>query len=586
MGRQMRSQMKQQGEAELRDARRDARGLMLSAGVFSVFVNLLMLTGPLFMLQVYDRVLGSRSEATLIALFVLMAFLFLIMGLLDYARGRVLARVGARFQARLDKRVFSAVLRRDAAVGDARQSASNTLRDLEAVQRLLSSPVFTAVFDMPWTPVFLGLTFVFHVWLGALALAGGLVLIVITILNQSLTSGPVRNANAAAMQADHTAEQLRSEAEMVRALGMSDTAFERWHRARTAALADTIQASDLGGRFSAISKTFRMFLQSAMLGLGAYLVLQGELTPGAMIAGSILLGRALAPVDMAIGQWQTVQRARQGWDALVELLGTVPPEAPRTQLPRPKGHLVAENLTMVPPGQTQASLRMVNFEIKPGQALGVIGPSGAGKSTLARAITGVWRPAGGKIRLDGAALDQFEPAVLGQHIGYLPQRVQLFDGTIAENIAGLEMQPDDAEVVAAAKKAAAHDLILALPDGYDTRVSGGGGMLSGGQMQRIGLARAMYGGPVVLVLDEPNANLDNEGSVALNTAIREMKAAGGAVLIMAHRPSAIQECELLLVVDHGVVKAFGPRNQVLERTVQNARQIQQTAAQGKSGGVS
>lgn len=576
---------KHHGVAELRAARHESRGLFWVAGLFSVFVNLLMLTGPIYMLQIYDRVLGSRSVATLIALTVLMGFLFLIMGVLDYARGRVLARIGAKFQAHLDRRVFSAVLRREAANPGGAQRNTNALRDLEAVQRVLSSPVFTAVYDIPWTPVFLAGILFFHPWLGYLAMSGGGVLIMITILNQMLTVGPRKAANAAAMRADHLAEQLRSEAEMVRALGMSDTAFERWHRARTSSLNDTILSSDRAGQFTAISKTFRMFLQSAMLGLGAYLVLQGALSPGAMIAGSILLGRALAPVDMVIGQWHMIQRARQGWHGLVELLGQIKPEAPRTRLPRPAGHLKAENLTVVPPGQSQASLRMVSFEILPGQALGVIGPSGAGKSTLARAITGVWRPAGGKIRLDGAALDNFDPAVLGQHIGYLPQRVQLFDGTIAENIAGLSTEPDPDAVVQAAKKAAAHDMILTLPDGYDTRMSVGGGMLSGGQMQRIGLARAMYGNPVVLVLDEPNSNLDNEGSQALNLAVREMKAAGGAVLVMAHRPSAITEVDLLMVLDHGMVKAFGPRDEVLAQTVQNAEAIRATTTR-RSGGVS
>ncbi|MEJ1990462.1 MAG: type I secretion system permease/ATPase [Maritimibacter sp.] len=574
-----------QALSELRAARQESRGLFWAAGLFSVFVNLLMLTGPLFMLQVYDRVLGSRSEATLLALVLLMAFLFAMMGLLDYARGRILARIGAGFQARLDRRVFSAVLRQQTrASGDLR--ASNTLRDLEAVQRLLSSPVFASLFDLPWTPVFLLGIAIFHPWLAYLALAGGGVLVLIAILNQMLTSGPVRAANQATIQADHMAEQLRSEAEMVSALGMSNNAFERWHRTRSAALSDTILSSDRAGQFSAMSRTFRMFLQSAILGLGAWLVLRGELTGGAMIAGSILLGRALAPIDMLINQWQLVQRARQGWQALVELLGDVPTEPPRTQLPRPSAHLKAENLTVVPPGQAQASLRMVNFEVKPGQALGVIGPSGAGKSTLARVITGVWAPAGGKIRLDGAALDQFDPAVLGDHIGYLPQRVQLFDGTIAQNIAGLAVSPDDDAVVAAAKKAAAHEMILALPDGYDTLVTGGGGMLSGGQMQRIGLARAMYGEPVLLVLDEPNSNLDNDGSIALNNAIREVKSSGGAVLIMAHRPSAIAECEMLLVLDHGNSRAFGPRDEILQRTVQNAQHIQVSAVEGKTGGVS
>ncbi len=575
----------EQGSQELRTHRGAVRGLFAAVALFSVFVNILMLTGPLFMLQVYDRVLGSRSEETLLALFILMAFLFAVMGVLDYARGRILARIGARFQAGLDRRVFCAMLRRDADDPTGSGRHGNALRDLEAVQRLLSSPVFTAVFDLPFTPVFLAGILVFHPWLGVLALAGGAVLVAISALNQSLTAAPVQNANAAMARADHTAEHLRTEAEMVRALGMSENAFRRWKAARQMALADTILSSDRAGRFSTLSRTLRLFLQSAMLGLGAYLVLQGELTAGAMIAASILLGRALAPIDLAIGQWQLVQRARHGWQGLVRLLGSVPPDAPRIALPRPRAHLVAEGLTVVPPGQTQPALRGVSFEVRPGEALGVIGPSGAGKSTLARAITGVWRPAGGKIRLDGAALDQFDPDVLGQHIGYLPQRVQMFNGTIAENIAGLAEDPDDTAVVTAARKAAAHALILALPDGYNTRISAGGGLLSGGQMQRVGLARAMYGDPVVLVLDEPNSNLDNDGGTALNAAIRAIKAADGAVLIMAHRPAAIAECDRLLVLAQGTVKAFGPRDEVLARTVQNARQLQVARAGGQAGGV-
>ncbi|MCB1338597.1 MAG: type I secretion system permease/ATPase, partial [Maritimibacter sp.] len=292
-----------QGAAELRAVRAESRGLMWAAALFSVFVNILMLTGPLYMLQIYDRVLGSRSESTLVAMTALMAFLFAMMGVLDYARGRVLARIGAGFQARLDRRVFSAVLRREASNPGGPGRSANALRDLEAVQRLLSSPVFTAVFDIPWTPIFLAGIAIFHPWLGMLALGGGAVLILVTVLNQMLTAGPVRNANLASMQADRWAEQVRTEAEMVRALGMSDAAFDRWHEARRRALDDTILSADRAGQFSAISKTLRMFLQSAMLGMGAYLVLHGELSAGAMIAGSILLGRALAPVDLAIGQW-------------------------------------------------------------------------------------------------------------------------------------------------------------------------------------------------------------------------------------------------------------------------------------------
>ena len=317
-----------------------------------------------------------------------------------------------------------------------------------------------------------------------------------------------------------------------------------------------------------------------MLGLGAYLVLQNELTPGAMIAGSILLGRALAPVELAVGQWALVQRARKGWDSLSELLGEVPPEPERTPLPIPKAKVEAQSLTVIPPGEQQAALKSVSFSIPPGSAVGVLGLSGAGKSTLARALTGVWRPAGGKIRLDGASLDNYEPDVLGKHIGYLPQRVQLFEGKIAESISRLSPNPDPEAIIEAAQKAAAHEMILKLPDGYDTQVSATGGRLSGGQIQRIGLARALYGNPVLLVLDEPNSNLDNEGNYALNIAIRTMKAEEKTVMIMAHRPAAIQECDLLLVLDQGVKTAFGPKQDVLKATVQNHQDIQNTQTLG------
>ncbi|MGB3753120.1 MAG: type I secretion system permease/ATPase, partial [Parerythrobacter sp.] len=533
--------------------------------------------------QVYDRVLGSRSEETLLALFVLMAFLFLIMGILDFARGRILARIGARFQSRLDRRVFAATLRRAAMAPDRDDAQQNNLRDLEAVQRLLSAPVLTAFFDLPWTPVFLAAIALFHPWLGWLAIGGGGVLVVVAIVNQMTTTGPVARANGATMQAERMSEQIRQEAEMVRSLGMQHATFERWQKLRENSLTQTITSSDLGGGFTAMTRTFRLFLQSAMLGLGAYLVLQSQMTPGGMIAASILMGRALAPIDMAIGQWSLMQRARQGWNSLAGLLGSVGEEPPRTALPKPRARLAVVQATVIPPGQTQASLRMVSFDVQPGEAVGVIGPSGSGKSTLARAIVGVWRLSGGKIRLDGAALDQYEPDVLGQHIGYLPQRVQLFDGTIAENIARLSTQPDDAAVVRAAQKAAAHNMILELPDGYDTRVGPAGGRLSGGQVQRIGLARALYGEPVVLVLDEPNSNLDNEGSEALNVATRQIKAEGGAVLIMAHRPAAIQECDRLLVLENGMRRAFGPRDEVLQGTVSNHAEISQRTG---TGGVS
>jgi ATP-binding cassette subfamily C protein len=569
------------GKAELRAVRRRARPLFWTVGLFSLFVNVLMLTGPMFMLQVYDRVLGSRSEETLLALVVLMAFLFGMMGLLDYSRTRIMARVGARFQAEFDKRVFQAVMRRAATAP--KPGEGNALRDLEAVQRLFSSPVFLALYDVPFVPFFLGGIAIFHPWLGLLALGGGSLLVLIAILNQVGASGPLNQANAAMIHAERMSSQIQTEAEMVRSLGMIDNAHDRWNEARAQSLEKSIEASDVQGMWSNLTKTFRLFLQSAMLGLAALLVLRSEVTAGVMIASSILLGRALQPIDTLIAQWQVVQRAWKGWGTLGELLGEIKVEPPRTPLPRPKAHLVVQQLTVVPPGQQQASLRMINVEVRPGEALGIIGPSGSGKSTLARTITGVWRPAGGLIRLGGASLEQFDPAVLGQHIGYLPQRVQLFDGSIADNIARLSMTPDHEQVVAASEKAGAHEMIVRLPDGYDTKVTAGGGRLSGGQMQRIGLARALYGNPVLLVLDEPNSNLDNDGSAALNLAVRQMKAEGSSVIIMAHRPAAIQECDTLMVLDGGMRKAYGPRDQVLREMVTNHQEIVRTAGQG--GGV-
>ncbi|WP_424975814.1 type I secretion system permease/ATPase [Dinoroseobacter sp. S124A] len=568
------------GKEELGAIRRANMPLFGSVFVFSIFVNLLMLTGPLYMLQVYDRVLGSQSEETLLALSALVAFLFLMMGLLDWARGRVLARAGARMQDTLDQRVFSASLRKSLREGQT--TAATGLRDLEAMQRLLSSPALLAVFDIPWTPLFVAAIFIFHPWLGYLAMLGGTFLIIVTVLNQWLTSRPVSKANEASARAEMMSQQLAGGAETVEALGMRGSAFARWNQVRSASLTETLTSSDRTGGFSTLTKTFRLFLQSAMLGLGAYLVLQGELTAGAMIAGSILMGRALAPIEMAIGQWPLVQRAMKGRRDLIELLDTIPPDPERTPLPKPKARLAVEQLIVVPPGEAQAALRSISFTVAPGEACGVIGQSGAGKSTLARALTGIWPAAGGKIRLDGASLDQFGPDVLGTHIGYLPQQVVLFDGTIAENIARLATQPDAQAVVDAAKRADAHEMILKLPKGYDTQILGSQTKLSGGQMQRIGLARALYGDPVLLVLDEPNSNLDNSGSQALNAAVARMKKDGKAVLIMAHRPAAIEQCDTLLVLEGGSRKAFGPRDEVLKSMVSNHKEILKKAAGGVS----
>ncbi|MEM8617472.1 MAG: ATP-binding cassette domain-containing protein, partial [Pseudomonadota bacterium] len=367
--------------------------------------------------------------------------------------------------------------------------------------------------------------------------------------------------------------QIRQEAEMVHSMGMREAAFSRWLKARNQALKGQMQVTGITGTFASISKTMRLFLQSAMLGMGGWLVLLNEMTPGAMIAGTILLGRALAPVDVALNQWSLVQKGTHGWQNLSALLGAVPQEEQKMALPVPKANLTAKGITVYPPDEKKPSLRSLSFEVKPGQAIGVIGPSGSGKSTLARAITGVWAPVTGTLRLNGATLDQYPPEALGKYIGYLPQRVQLFDGTIAENIASLDPDVNPPKVVAAAKRADAHDMILQLPQGYDTMVSPAQTKLSGGQMQRIGLARALYGKPVIVVLDEPDSNLDNIGSDALNKAIRYLKEQGCAILIMAHRPAAIRECDTLLVLDNGTKAAFGPKEVIMGHSAEQSGKI-------------
>jgi ATP-binding cassette, subfamily C, bacterial len=567
------------GRLELFAAQSGQAPLLWATLAFSTAVNLLQLTGPLYMMQVYDRVLGSQSEATLVALTGLITGLFVIMGVLEHVRARVLARVGAKVQDRLDRRVFAAAMQR-LTVAPNDPNAMAAQRDLESVQRLWASSTLIALFDIPWTPVFILAISFFHPALGILALIGGAFLVSVTILNQKMTAKPQARVNSLTMQAERVSDLIKLEAEPVQALGMTGAAFDRWQQSRAAALQESIDAGDLAGKFAAASKTFRLFLQSAMLGLGAWYVLQGQMTGGAMIAASILMGRALQPIEMAVGQWPIISRAIEGYDRLAVLL-SVSPEKPRPmELPRPRAVLEAQNLTVVPPGEQQAVLRMVSFTLSPGQALGVIGPSGAGKSTLARALIGVWQPLGGKVRLDGASLEQYDTDILGSYFGYLPQRVGLFEGTIGENIARLQPNPNPDAIVSAAKRAAAHDMILRLPEGYDTKVSALGGRLSGGQIQRIGLARALFGDPVILVLDEPNSNLDNDGTLALNAAIRSTKDAGGAVLIMAHRPAAIQECDLLLVIEDGTRRAFGPRDQVLREMVKNHTDIVRAAGPG------
>lgn len=559
----MENEQRKVGRAELKAVLRRSRKMFWVVAVFSFFANLLMLTGPLYMLQVYDRVLSSGSVETLLALSSIMLFMYCIMGVLDYVRGRIMAGVGAQFQADLDHRVFDAVMRKSAVAPDLKTETG--LADLEAIRRLLTSPVLMAAFDMPWTPVFFFGIFLFHPILGYLAVGGAAVLVLMTLTNQLLSRSPQEEAGKSKHTATMMSNQIRQQAEMVHSMGMLDAACERWLKARNQALDGQMQVTGITGCFTSISKTLRLILQSAMLGMGGWLVLLNEMTPGAMIAGTILLGRALAPVDVALNQWSLVQRGVKGQQSLSELLGAVPQGEEKTTLPAPKANLSAKALTVFPPGQKTPALKSLSFEVMPGQAVGVIGPSGSGKSTFARALTGVWPPAGGTLRLDGATLDQYAPRALGRYVGYLPQRVQLFDGTIAENIARLDPEVNSLKVVAAAKKADAHDMILALPQGYDTVVSTAHAKLSGGQMQRIGLARALYGKPVIVVLDEPDSNLDSVGCAALNKAIRQLKQQGCAIFVMAHRPAAIEECDTLLVLNNGNCAAFGPKEKIMKQ---------------------
>lgn len=528
-----------------------------------------MLTGPLFMLQIYDRVLGSRSQETLVSLLILVVGLYALMGVLDYARGRVAARIGAIFQNALDQQVFTKTISTN------EKGHKTALQDLESIQRLFASPALLAMIDIPWAPIFILGIFVFHPLLGWLALIGGLLLVAIAIANQILSKKPVNDAQMKGHNANLSANSFQNGHETIRGLGMQQAIVERWYSMRQTALASQINASDMTGTFTTLSKTFRMFLQSAILALGAYLVLRGELTAGAMIAGSIMMGRALTPVEQTIGQWQIIQRARLGWNNLNKFLSGQALDNARTTLPRPRAILRAEKVAAAPPNSNTTTLRMVSFEVTQGQALGIIGPSASGKSSLARVVTGIWPYLSGSVRLDGAKIDQYGEE-LGSHIGYLPQEVTLFPATIAENIARMSSNPNPEAVVAAAKKAGAHEMILKLADGYDTMISAESISLSGGQKQRIGLARAMYGDPVLLVLDEPNANLDSVGSDALNAAIRDFKAAGNAVIIMAHRPSGITECEMLLILQDGVATAFGPRDEVLQANVKNHAQVAKT----------
>ncbi|MDQ0133792.1 ATP-binding cassette subfamily C protein [Neorhizobium galegae] len=539
-------------------------GITLISGV----VNILALTSPLFMLQVYDRVLASGSVPTLVGLAMLAAGLYAFQSLLDILRARVLLRIGERFDGQFSGRVHDAVVRLPLLTrmpGDGLQP----LRDLDSVRGFLAGNAPTAFFDLPWMPLYLGICFLFHFWIGMTALVGAIMLVSLTLVTNALSQKPIRDTITHNMARNGLLEAARRNAEVVQALGLASRIAARWHKANAEYLAANRRTGDVAGGLGNISKSLRMMLQSAILAVGAYLVITQEATGGVMIASSIMMSRALAPVDLAISSWKPFLMARQSWGRVKDLLAKIPEAAPVMALPAPERELRIENVTIVPPGlppgEKRPTVTGLAFAIQAGSALGVIGPSGSGKSTLSRAIVGAWMPASGKVRIDGASLEQWDREALGRHIGYLPQGVELFDGTIAENIARFEGKPDPDEIVAAAKAAGAHELILRFEQGYETPIGEAGSALSAGQRQRIGLARALYRDPFLVVLDEPNANLDAEGELAVVRAIASVRARKGIAVVVAHRPSAIGAVDWVLVMEGGRQKVFGPRDEVLSK---------------------
>jgi PrtD family type I secretion system ABC transporter len=552
--------------SEVRGALGSCRAAFAGIAVFSGLINVLMLSGSLFMLEVYDRVLPSRSVPTLVGLSILVTVLFAFQALLEITRGRLLVRIGNQLDHQLSPRIFGLVVRLPLQSKPG-SDAMQPVRDLDTVRAFLSGVGPTALFDLPWLPLYLGICFAFHVLIGLTALVGAIVLIALTVLTDLLSRKPVSAATSHAAARNRLADVGRRNAEVLAAMGMSERLLERWQRVGQEHLAQQKRTADIAGGLGSTGRVLRMLLQSAVLAVGAFLVIQQEASAGIIIAGSILAGRALAPIDLAIANWKGFIAARQSARRLDKLLAAFPTIAPGLQLPAPSQTLAAEALAVAPPGIQKLVVHDVNFTLKAGSAVGVIGPSAAGKSSLIRAVVGLWRPVRGSVRLDGAAIDQWAPAELGRSIGYLPQDVELIEGTIGENIARFARDPAPEAVIAAAKAACVHDLIVAFPAGYDTQIGEQGTALSAGQRQRIALARALYGDPFLVVLDEPNSNLDAEGEEALTKAIFAVRARGGIVVVVAHRPSALGAVDQVLVMARGTQQAFGPKDEVLSKLV-------------------
>jgi ATP-binding cassette subfamily C protein len=560
----------------VRAALRSNRRALIGVAIFSAIINVLLLTSPIFMLQVYDRVLTSRSHQTLFALLGIATLLLVLMAILDQLRSSIMIRIGLALDRKLREPVFNAVIEQQLlrrTTGDGQQP----VRDLDVVRTFLGGPGLTAFFDLPWMPLYIAICFLLHPLLGGLAIASALILVGLTVMGYYASKESSREATDHASRRNAWIEGGRRNAESLRALGMLGAIRSRWMEAHLATLMAQMSGADAAGRIAAFTKAFRILLQSVMLAAGAYLVIEQLATPGVMLGASVIAARALQPIEQVVGQWRPFLQYRDARARLAALV--IPPEMKRTALPRPAREIMLANAAIAPHGARNITLGGVNFRLKAGQATAVIGPSGAGKSTLARGLVGIWPIVRGELRFDGAMLDQWHPDDLGQLIGYLPQSVELFDGTVSDNIARFTDDRDDAAVIAAADIAGATQMILKLPQGFDTMIGDMAVALSAGQRQRIGLARALYKDPFLVVLDEPNSNLDAEGEEALTKAMRAVRRRGGIVVVMAHRPSALAEVDHVLYIRDGTQAMFGPRDEVLKRAVANPE------VAGRSGGV-
>jgi len=531
-----------------------------SVAAFSAIINLLVLVPSLYMLQVYDRVLASRNQTTLLMLTLMVLGAFVAMGLLEYVRSAILVRTGTRLDLQLNQRIYTASFEENLKGRPA--NAGQALQDLTTIRQFMAGGALFALFDAPWFPVYLAVIFLFNPWLGLFALAGSGVLVALAVANERLSRGLLEEASNQAVAAGHLASRNLRNAESIEAMGMLPQMMRRWHRLHVSFLSLQVRASQRAGAIQASTKSTRMALQSLVLAAGAVLVLQGQITAGMMVVASILMGRALQPVEQLVGVWRNLSSCRSAWRRVDDLLQSNPPRKSAMSLPRPKGQVVLEAVTAAAPGSKLPSVRSLALSLEPGDVLGVIGPSGAGKSTLARLLVGIWPAAHGTVRLDGADVYRWNKEELGPAIGYLPQDIELFAGTVSENIARFG-EVDAQKVVAAARRAGVHELILQLPQGYDTVLGDSGAGLAGGQKQRIALARAMYGDPVLLVLDEPNSNLDDAGEQALVEAIVALRRTGATIVLITHRGSVLGVTTKLLLLRQGEREMFGPTAQVL-----------------------